>query len=518
MAQPFRPPEDPLEDLPEPQPDVQGAANTSLDCGSNVYEKQELLHRPHAFALMHGENGAKVAYGELHWAIDVLIANFKTTTISVNDHSDHSHAPHANHSHSDHANHSHEDHADHSSHTHTAGVASHDHDHNHTHELFHTHTTDSGGATSTGQPNEATTGTDDGATSGYGSTTSQTTPTSGTDVGANSGYGSTTSQTTSTSGITSDSGLLAHSHDITHGHEVQMSHAHDITHGHNVAMSHTHEHVHTHSIGQHSHTTTSIDDATTDSISSVTTGNVNSGSGTVTTSGPNASLTHSSHSGVKDVSDGSASAPAGVLEHSAHTGTKNVSDGSQDAPTGVLKHSGVTTLDGNGQGTSSSASGSTTGVLSHNVTVSGGLNAITYCSGAAQEEIGNITQQVPNVDTKDGKPMKAVVHGENNEDPYYQLSSYGDVYLVWVVDLEEGKFNEITNCWVQIGEPDPFAISSVGMGTSTTGRRDEAAQDGSTEGTYHVKLGSVSMDNKITQNVTSDVVWSPTVMDRILVT
>ena len=149
--------------------------------------------------------------------------------------------------------------------------------------------------------------------------------------------------------------------------------------------------------------------------------------------------------------------------------------------------------------------------------MSGGLNAITYCSGAAQEEIGNITQQVPNVDTKDGNPMKAVVHGENNEDPYHQLSSYGDVYLVWEVDLEKGKFNEIINCWVQIGEPDPFAISSVDMGTSTTGRRDEVQQDGSTEGTYHVKLGSVSEDNKITQNVTSDVVWSPTVMDRVFI-
>tara|TARA_Y100001937_G_scaffold15329_1_gene20941 strand:- start:121 stop:672 length:552 start_codon:yes stop_codon:yes gene_type:complete len=182
-----------------------------------------------------------------------------------------------------------------------------------------------------------------------------------------------------------------------------------------------------------------------------------------------------------------------------------------------LKHSGVTTLDGNGQGTSSDASSSSSGVLSHNVTVSGGLNSIIYCSGAAQEEIGNITQQVPNVDTKGGKPMKAFVHGENNEDPYHQLSSYGDVYLVWEVDLEKGKFNEIINCWVQVGEPDPFAISSVGMGTSTTGRRDEVQQDGSTEGTYHVKLGSVSEDNKIKQNVTSDVVWSPTVMDRVLI-
>ena len=129
MAQAFRPPEDPLEDLPEPQPDLQGATNTSLDCGSNVYEKQELLHRPHAFALMHGENGAKIAYGELHWAIDVLIVNFKTTTVTVDDHCDHSHAPHDDHSHSDHTDHSHSSHTT-TDHQHTITSDSHD---GHTH-------------------------------------------------------------------------------------------------------------------------------------------------------------------------------------------------------------------------------------------------------------------------------------------------------------------------------------------------------------------------------------------------
>ena len=524
MAQSFRPPEDPLEDLPEPQPDVQGAANTSLDCGSNVYEKQELLHRPHAFALMHGENGAKVAYGELHWAIDVLIANFKTTTISVNDHSDHSHAPHANHSHSDHTDHSHEDHADHSSHTHTAGVASHDHDHDHTHELVHTHTTDSGGATSTGQPNEATTGTDDGAVSGYGSTTSQTTPTSGTDVGANSGYGSTTSQTTPTSGITSDSGLLAHSHDITHGHEVQMSHAHDITHGHevqmshahdinhghevqmshahdithghNVAMSHTHEHVHTHSIDQHSHTTTSIDDATTDSISSVITGNVNSGSGTVTTSAPNAPLTHSPHSGVKDVSDGSASAPDGVLKHSNAVNTDGSSLADDNDAAGVLKHSGVTDTDG---------TTTATGVLEHTVN-----NAtIEHVDSMGQFAIPEITQQVPNIDTEDGDPMLSEIPNE-----YFQLTGFGDVYLAWKVDLELEP--PVQKCWVQVGDPSASNISSTGVDKTETNRLSEIPDKDNiaTEGTYSVKIGTVTEDNRIQQRVSGDVSWRPVVLDR----
>ncbi len=365
----------PIELGPIPDPEFpEGSQIGSSEGSATSYERAagELLHRPHAFALMHGDGGAKVAYGELHWRVDVITLRFETSTasgvsVTVDDHANHSHAPHADHSHSDHPQHQ--------------------------HPYPHSHTVD----------------------------------------------------------------------DHTHGCGACGSSGGSSTGG--------------------------VD-------GSLTTTSITAGSG-------NSPLT------------GDASGGSTVQSHSNAVNADGSSLGDDSA--GVLKHSGVTTLDGNGQGTSSDASSSSSGVLSHNVTVSGGLNSIIYCSGAAQEEIGNITQQVPNVDTKGGKPMKAFVHGENNEDPYHQLSSYGDVYLVWEVDLEKGKFNEIINCWVQVGEPDPFAISSVGMGTSTTGRRDEVQQDGSTEGTYHVKLGSVSEDNKIKQNVTSDVVWSPTVMDRVLI-
>ncbi len=400
----------PIELGPIPDPEFpEGSQIGSSEGSATSYERAagELLHRPHAFALMHGDGGAKVAYGELHWRVDVITLRFETSTasgvsVTVDDHANHSHAPHADHSHSDHTDHSHSSHTT-TNHQHTIASDSHD---------GHTHS-------SAGSSNYATS--------------------------SSGGNSADVYDTNADSSGTSPQGSAYH----------------------------------------HKH------------------GGLTGFAGSETLS----------HSGVKNVSDGSSSAPTGVLGHSNAVNTDGSSLGADSA--GVLKHSGVTTLDSSNQGTSSDASSSSSGVLSHNVTVSGGLNAITYCSGAAQEEITNITQQVPNVDTKDGKPMKAFVHGENNEDPYHQLSSYGDVYLVWEVDLEKGRYNEVTNCWVQIGEPDPFGISSVDMGTSTTGRRDEVQQDGSTEGTYHVKLGSVSMDNKITQNVTSDVVWSPTVMDRI---
>jgi len=60
-----------LEDMsPTVYPD--GSVIGSLDASGNLPENPELLHRPHAFALMHGDDGAKVAYGQLLWRIDVL--------------------------------------------------------------------------------------------------------------------------------------------------------------------------------------------------------------------------------------------------------------------------------------------------------------------------------------------------------------------------------------------------------------------------------------------------------------
>jgi len=58
--------------MPHPEhPD--GSIVGDMDVGTNPSENPELLHRPHAFALMHGEDGAKVAFGQLLWRIDTII-------------------------------------------------------------------------------------------------------------------------------------------------------------------------------------------------------------------------------------------------------------------------------------------------------------------------------------------------------------------------------------------------------------------------------------------------------------
>ena len=60
-----------LEDIP-PTAYPDGSVIGNFDAGTNPPEDPEILHRPHAFALMHGDDGAKVAYGQLLWRIDEL--------------------------------------------------------------------------------------------------------------------------------------------------------------------------------------------------------------------------------------------------------------------------------------------------------------------------------------------------------------------------------------------------------------------------------------------------------------
>ena len=283
---------------------------------NNPPEKQELLHRPHAFALMHGSGGAKIAYGELHWRIDVFTLQFQQKTVAVDPHPDHAH----------------------------------DHPHTHT-------------------------------------TTSQSTTKSGTGGGYGGGSGYDTS--------TPD-----HYHDITHTHTISQPVSTDTT------------------------------------------------------------------SGVKET-DGSSSSG--------------------------LTHT-VTGLEGAG-------------------------NVITYCDGASQSAIGNITQQVPKFPTEDGTVMDAGI----NETKYHDLGSFGDVYLVWKVDLENVG-GEVEKCWVQVGDPAGTGINAVPMGSSTTDRRaagdpkvGTGQPEGDDEGVFKMKIGTVTESNEITQLVSSDVVWSPTVMDRVKV-
>ena len=341
-----------------------GGSIGSLDCANVDYDDPH-LYRPHAFALRHRDDGAQIAYGELHWRVDTFTLQFKESTasgvsVTVDDHANHSHAPHDDHSHADHTNHEHST----PSHTHT--------------------------------------GTTDGASGG------------------------------------------------------------------------------SYSGGPHTHT------FTTNSNTTDHTGGV-----------------------VSTTSSGSSSVSAedGVLGHSSVTTT---SHGTPASTSGILKHSGVTTLDSDGQGTSSDASSS--GVLSHNVTVSGGLNSIIYCSGAGQSAINNITQQVPKINEKDGEAMDSKLDGVHT---FHQLDGYGEVYLCWEVDFEESP--NVQKCWVQIGVPVGSVTGAVSIGNTTTGRLAQPPDPDYAVSTYHVHIGTVNLNERVVQKISSDVSWQPIVMDRVRV-
>ena len=405
-----------------------GGSIGSLDCANVDYDDPH-LYRPHAFALRHGDDGAQIAYGELHWRVDTFTLQFKESTasgvsVTVDDHPDHTHEPH-------------------SSHTHTAGVASHDHDHSHTHEHDHTHTA---GVASHDHEHVHT------HTAGVAGHTHPITDDihqghTGAGTGSSDAlFGSGSYSSSDNDEYTHDHGGATQSNDTAASGTINTGNPNDATTG-NVNS------------GSGTVTTSSPDDSTTGVPNNITTGNVNSGSGTVVTSGPTPALTHS---GVKDVSDGTSSAPTGVLQH--------------------------------------------------NVTVSGGLNSIIYCSGAGQSAINNITQQVPKINEKDGEAMDSKLDGVHT---FHQLDGYGEVYLCWEVDFEESP--NVQKCWVQIGVPVGSVTGAVSIGNTTTGRLAQPPDPDYAVSTYHVHIGTVNLNERVVQKISSDVSWQPIVMDRVRV-
>lgn len=53
-----------------------GTPAGDFDASGNPYDNPYQLHRPHAFALMHGDGGAKISYGQLLWRIDTLTIQY----------------------------------------------------------------------------------------------------------------------------------------------------------------------------------------------------------------------------------------------------------------------------------------------------------------------------------------------------------------------------------------------------------------------------------------------------------
>jgi len=133
-------------------------------------------------------------------------------------------------------------------------------------------------------------------------------------------------------------------------------------------------------------------------------------------------------------------------------------------------------------------------------------------------DIGGLNAAIPKLITHDGDPMEPSpaanrLHGLGE-------GAYGDVYLYWKVEPENGDI--VTQCYVSVadnagdlqdlqGAPDgPYDHLLTNTG-DVTPAQDPALN---THGFYRVKIGTVNVGDPITQNISSDVYWSALLLEK----
>jgi hypothetical protein len=119
---------------------------------------------------------------------------------------------------------------------------------------------------------------------------------------------------------------------------------------------------------------------------------------------------------------------------------------------------------------------------------------------ASQDPIPGITAEVPAVmgNGEDGD------QGEGRLSSWTDLGWFGDVFLQWTVDQESGEVSEVDI--VGPAEPEGTPIPSLNSDLSRDGG------EGASVGRYFVKIGSVSEEGEINQEVNSDVTYCTTLI------
>tara|TARA_B100001750_G_scaffold196267_1_gene168359 strand:- start:5671 stop:6324 length:654 start_codon:yes stop_codon:yes gene_type:complete len=131
---------------------------------------------------------------------------------------------------------------------------------------------------------------------------------------------------------------------------------------------------------------------------------------------------------------------------------------------------------------------------------------------AGQDAIDGVNVKIPTIDSSTGDPMD-----RNMPNVYHELDGYGDVYLVWRMVFNEEP-NVVTQCYVEVGTGTTIADAAGVTVDATTYNRFDGSGTSSAEeeGTYRIKLGSVTEDALVTQDISSDVHWSFFLMEREL--
>ena len=143
-----------------------------------------------------------------------------------------------------------------------------------------------------------------------------------------------------------------------------------------------------------------------------------------------------------------------------------------------------------------------------------GSSAVTEEAG--QGVINAFNVKTPTIDNAGGDPMDPTIY-ENTK--YHQLTGYGDVYLYWTTDLDASAMaDKVDACWVQVGGPGEDELDSIGVVRYENDRTSSSSTcptTGQKNGRYRLKLGTVTEDAIITQNHSSDVFWTFTLLIRI---
>ena len=121
---------------------------------------------------------------------------------------------------------------------------------------------------------------------------------------------------------------------------------------------------------------------------------------------------------------------------------------------------------------------------------------------------------VPTIGDKDGPAMDPDI-----PNVYHQLDDYGEVYLYWKIEPDLTEF--VTECFIEVVAEGATGTATSDIPSLPVGIDDHLpVQKGVPdhgalgEGVYRLKLGKVIEGELIEQNISSDVFWSFTLVER----
>lgn len=151
----------------------------------------------------------------------------------------------------------------------------------------------------------------------------------------------------------------------------------------------------------------------------------------------------------------------------------------------------------------------------NSVSEGGECNGVGLSGGKGGAEIqGFNSSVVPTIGDKDGPAMDPDI-----PNVYHQLDDYGEVYLYWKIETVLTEF--VTECFIEVVPDGGTGTATSNIAAVSTSNDDhKPVTDGVPTGgagqtaVYRLKLGKVVEGELIEQNISSDVFWAYTLVER----